>query len=119
MFADPQSVTINSVANPLPRVAVGNRTASYSKDDESVTLRISHAATSRGRTRRNVRLDVTKLAEDPFISGSSRLVSSSYQFTVDEPTDGAFSNADLLLNAKGLIGWLSDANVTKVLAGES
>lgn len=119
MFADPQSVTVDAVAQSLPRVSVGNHSASYTKDDETYTLTISHQPTKNGRTRRQVRLDRIKIAADPFVSGNSREVSTSTYLVVDEPSDGAFTNAELLAHAKGLIGWLSDANVTKVLAGES
>lgn len=119
MFSDPQSVTINAIANSLPRTSVGDRTASYTKDDETVVLTIGHTATNRGRVRRQVRLDVTKVAADPFVANQSREVSSSVYLVIDEPSDSAFSNTELLNNTKGLIGWLTDANVTKVIAGES
>jgi hypothetical protein len=38
---------------------------------------------------------------------------------IDEPQDSSFGNDELLLNVKALKDWLSDANITKVLAGES
>lgn len=119
MFADPQSVTINAIANSLPRVDVGDRTATYTKDDETVSLTIAHATTNRGRTRRQVRLDLTKIAADPFTAGHSTEENCSVYLVIDEPEDSAFSNTELLNNTKGLIGWLTDANVTKVIAGES
>ncbi len=59
------------------------------------------------------------IAPDPFVAGNNREIQESIYLVIDEPTDGSFSNATSLLNAKGLVGWLSDANVTKVLAGES
>lgn len=119
MFSDPQTVTINTVANTLPRVSVGDRRASYVKDDETVTLSIAHAATNKGRVRRQVRLDLKKMASDPFIAGNQREVSCSIYLVIDEPDDAVFTNTELLNNSKGLLGWLSDANVTKVIAGES
>jgi len=119
MFSDPQSVTINSVAQSLPRTSVGDRSAVYTKDDETVMLTISHTTTSRGRVRRMVRLDVSKVASDPFVANQSRKVSSSAYLVIDEPVDGAYTNAELLLNGKALVAWLSDANLTKVIAGES
>jgi len=119
MFNDPQSVTINAVANSLPRVSVGDHTASYTKDDETVTMTVTHQTTKSGRVRRTVRLDVNKIATDPFVPSTSRKVSSTVYFTLDEPKDGSFSNAEDLSNAKGLVGWLTDANLTKLIAGES
>jgi len=119
MFSDPQSVTINTVANSLPRVSVGDRTATYTKDDETVSLSVAHTSTKSGRTRRQVRLDIKKIAADPFVANQSREVSCSCYLVIDEPSDAVFTNTELLNNTKGLIGWLSDANVTKVIAGES
>lgn len=119
MFVDPQSVTINSVANTLPRVAVGDHQASYTKDDETLTLTISHLESRNGRVRRMARLDFSKIASDPFITGTNREVSGTTYLVIDEPSDGAFTNSELLTNVKGLLSWLSDANVTKLLAGES
>lgn len=119
MFADPQSITINAVANSLPRIAVGNQKAVYSNDTDTLSLTISHVTTSRGRTRRMARVDQSKISADPFTPSQNREVSGSVYLVVDEPADGAFSNADLLALVKGLTGWLNDANVSKVLAGES
>lgn len=119
MFTDPLSVTISAVAQSLPRTSVGDHTASYTKDDETVALAISHMTSNRGRVRRMVRLDVNKITADPFVANTSRRVSSSCYVVIDEPKDGTFTNAELLANAKGLVGFLSDANLTKVIAGES
>lgn len=119
MFTDPQTVTIDSVAVSLPRTNVGNHSATYTKDDETLTFSVNHQPTKNGRVRRQVRLDVSKIAADPFVAGQNRQVSSTMYIVVDEPADSSFSNAELLSNVKGLIGWCSDANVTKVLAGES
>lgn len=119
MFSDPQSVTISSVAQSLPRVSEGDRTATYTKDDESVSLTIGHASTNRGRVRHSVRVDFQKVTPDPFVTTTNRKVSCSAYLVIDEPDDGTYSNAELLANTKGLLGWLSDANVTKVIANES
>jgi len=119
VFADPQSVTVNAVAQSLPRVDEGDESATYQKDDETYGLLISHTTTKNGRRRHQVRLDNNKIATDPFTPANSRKVSLSGYFVIDEPEDGAYSNAEILLHMKGLIAWSSDANVTKVIAGES
>lgn len=119
MFNDPQSVTINAVAQSLPRVSTGDHVASYTKDDETVGMTISHVTSNRGRVRRLVRLDVNKIASDPFVANQSRKVSSSVYVVIDEPKDGSYTNAELLQNAKALVGWMTDANLAKVIAGES
>lgn len=119
MFADPQSITIDATPVSLPRTSVGDHSASYTKDDETLTLKVNHQATKNGRVRRQVRLDVSKISADPFIAGQNREVAATAYLVVDEPTDGAFTNAELLSHVKGLLGWCTDANVNKVLAGES
>lgn len=119
MFTDPQSVTYNAVAQSLPRTESGGTAASYTKDDGSFQLQVSHQATKNGRLRHLVRLDQSKVASDPFVLGISREAGASVQFVIDEPDKGQYTNAELLLLCKAAIGWMSDANVTKVLAGES
>lgn len=119
LFADPQSVTIDTVAKSLPRTSVGDRVAVYTKDDELLRLTISHQSTNKGRTMRMARLDVIKISADPFLPAQNREVTETIHIVINEPSDGAFTNAEGLSNAKGLLDWLSDANVAKVLAGES
>lgn len=118
MFTDPQSVTYNAVAQSLPRTESSGTTSTYSKDDETFTLQVSHQTTKSGRLRHLVRLDQTKVAEDPFVANVSREAGASIQFVIDEPDGGQYTNAELLLLAKAGIGWMTDANVTKVLANE-
>jgi len=119
MFSDPQSVTISSVAQSLPRVSTDGQSSVYSKDDETVRFSVSHLATNRGRIRRAARMDISKIASDPFVANQSRKVNSAYYIVIDEPADGVFTNAELLANMKGLVGWTTDANLTKLIAGES
>lgn len=119
MFTDPQSVTINAVPNTLPRTEQEGQSAAYTKDDGTLTLTVSHQETKNGRLRHAVKLDQSKIAADPFVAGNSRLSGAAITFVIDEPNAGQFSNADLLLLAKGLIAWGTDANLTKVIAGES
>lgn len=118
MFTDPQTITVNAEAKSLPRTESEGTRSSYSKDDGTLTLSVSHLETKNSRIRRQVRLDFNKIADDPYVAGNSRMQSGSIYFVVDEPDAGQFTNAELLLNAKALIAWMTDANVTKVLAGE-
>jgi hypothetical protein len=116
-FSDPQSVTINAVANSLPRVEVSGESSSYKKDDETLQLTISH--TEKNRVRRMVRLDFNKIATDPFNASQSNMITGSCYLVIDEPAGARFSNTELLNYVKGLVGWATDANLTKVIAGES
>jgi len=117
-FADPQSVTINAVANSLPRISSGVNTGAFQKDDATLKLSVSHNYAS--RTRRQVRLDQNKIAPDVFTSENMRQSMSVY-LVVDQPQNG-YTNAELKLIVDGFLAYLSassGANITKLLGGEN
>lgn len=119
MLADPQSVTINAVANSLPAVARGINTSTYQKDDENVKLMVAHSTGKRNRS--TVRLDFRKVAADPLISAQNIEYSMSAYLVVDRPKTG-FTLIEAKQIVDGLTAWLtasSGANTTKVLGGES
>lgn len=118
-FSDPQSVTINAVANSLPNVSRGTFTGKYRKDDGNVTLTIAHSEGKRNR--RSVRLDFSKIAADPLISSTNIKYSMSAYLVVDTPTYGfTIAEAKQIVDALTLyLTASSGANVTKVLGGES
>jgi hypothetical protein len=118
-FADPQSVTINAVAQSLPRTSVGVNSGVYTKDDGNVKLSISHSYAK--RTRRTARLDFRKIAADPLISAQSVLYSMSAYLVVDVPITG-FTVAEQKQIVDALTLYLtasSGAKVTQLLGGEA
>lgn len=119
MLADPQSVTINSVANSLPAVSRGVDQSRYQKDDGLVSLQISH--TYAKRTRRVVRLDHSKIAADPLVSSQNIKYSMSAYLVIDVPVTG-YTVAEAKQIVDALTAYLtasSGAKVTSVLGGES
>lgn len=119
MLADPQSVTINAVAQSLPAIARGTNSSTYQKDDGNVKLSITHSYNK--RTRRSVRLDFQKIAADPLISAQSILYSMSAYLVIDTPKTG-FTVAEAKQIVDALTAYLtasSGAKVTAVLGGES
>jgi len=119
MLADPQSVTINAVANSLPAVARGVNSSNYQKDDGLVKLAISHQYGK--RTRRTVRLDHAKIAADPLISSQNIRYSMSCYLVIDTPITG-YTVAEAKQIVDALTAYLtatSGAKVTSVLGGES
>lgn len=116
MYADPQSVTINTVPVSLPRVLVGNQEATYRSADETVQVRISHQNT-KGRKRRMVRLDQTVVAADPLTAENFSQKAGIY-LVVDEP-DFGFTDAQLGYLVTALKDFLSAGAITKLLGGES
>jgi hypothetical protein len=118
-FADPQSVTINAVANSLPRVASGVNTGSFQKDDTTVALSVSHQYGT--RTRRQLRLDHKKIAPDVLLSGVNTQVSMSAYLVVDVPKVG-YTIAEQKQIIDALTAYLtasSGARVTQLLGGEN
>lgn len=118
-FSDPQSVTINTVANSLPRVSTSGDKSSYSKDDGSLKLSISHSYGKRNR--RTIRVDSQKLVTDPLIPANSVQASMSTYIVVDVPKTG-YTIAEQKQIVDGLTAYLTastGANVTKLLGGEN
>lgn len=85
-LADPQSITINTVANSLPRTSVGPNSGTYTKDDGTVKLTVSHIYGK--RVRRSIRVDHKKVAPDPLISSQNIMHSMSANLVIDVPITG-------------------------------
>jgi len=118
-YADPQSVTINGVANSLPRVSSGDGKGTFRKDDTTVSLEVSH--TYGKRTRRSIRLTQNKVVTDPLISTVNVPVSATVTLVVDEPTMG-FTIAEKGYLVAALAAYLTastNAKTTQLLGGES
>jgi len=118
-FADPQSVTINLVAQTLPRTSSGVNTGSFTKDDGNVKLEVSHQYGKRNR--RAIKLTHRKIAADPLISSQSILYSMSTTLVVDTPVTGyTVTEAKQIVDA--LTAYLTastGARVTQLLGGEN
>jgi hypothetical protein len=119
LFSDPQTITINSIANTLPRVSVDGSNALYSKDDGNVKLSVRHSAGK--RTRRTARVEYRKVAPDPLFPAQNTPYTMACHVVVDVPAVG-FTVTEQKQIVDALVAWLSastGANVTKLLGGES
>lgn len=114
-FADPQTVTVATVAQTLPEVGSKNGGA-YRKSDGTLTLKILHQEGKRNR--RTVRLDFEKVAADPYDNDRNRNYSGSAYIVMDTPVVG-FTNQEIADFVGGLTGWLTEPTVLKVLGGET
>jgi len=120
MFADPQSVTINAVANSLPRTSSGTNSGAFTKDDGLVGLQVSHQKTGK-KTRHLIRLNHAKIAADPLLAGVNVKAQMAAYLVVEVPETG-YTVTEAKQVADGLTAFLtasSGANVTKLLGGES
>lgn len=121
-FADPQSVTINAVAQSLPRTGLTSEVGTFEKDDSSVSLVISKALGR--RYRQSIRLNHRKVVPDSLYPDTNKDVSMSVTLVVDSPT--ASSGAGYTIAEKkqivdALTAYLtasSGAKVTQLLGGE-
>jgi len=118
-FADPQTVTINAVANTLPRTGFNPASGIFTKDDGNVKLSVSNQYAAK-RTRRSCRLDFRKIAADPLVSAQNILYSMSAYLVVDIPVTG-FTVVEQKQIVDALTLYLtatSGARVTQLLGGE-
>lgn len=112
-LATPQSVTINAVATDLHRIEEDKTSSLYQSNDATLALRVSHQ-TSKGRSRRMVRLDQTVIAADPLTAENSFQKAGVY-VVIDEPEYG-FTDTQLGYIVDGVKAWLSVANIAAVCA---
>jgi len=118
-LSDPQTIKIGSVETEMPRINTGNFSSTYSSADGTIKLSLSTARSKRNR--QVVRIDVSKITADPFITDQNVEVSSSFQFVVDRPLAG-YTNAEAVEIAEGFVKLISASSysvLTKLLGGES
>ncbi len=115
MLADPQSVTVNAVAQSLPAISREDLSSVYRTADGVYTLSIAN--TEGKRNRRVVRLNHRKIAADPLTADNVEYTFSTY-LVIDSPPVG-YTITEMKDMILGLTGWLTSTNVTKVLGGES
>jgi len=118
-LADPQSLTINTVATSFPRTSQGNGSGSFRTADGVYQVDVNHIYGKRNRTQ--FRLTQTKTASDVLVPATNVIASASVIVTVDAPKFG-FTNTELKYLADATSAFLaasSGAVVTKLLGGES
>lgn len=119
-FSDPQTVTINAVAQTLPRISSGVNAGSFQKDDATVKLTVSHQY-AKSRARRMLRIDHSKIAADPLAAGINVKASASCWMVVDVPETGyTVTEQKQIVDAfTAYLTASSGANVTRLLGNES
>ncbi len=118
-FADPQSVTINAVAIPMPRTSSGVNTGTFTAADGNTQLVVQHAYGK--RIRRAIKQTSSKVAPDPLIVTTNVKSSASVSLVVDMPPAG-FTNTELKQQIDGFIAMLSassGAKISQLLGGEN
>jgi len=119
MLADPQSVTVNSVAISLPTITRGTNLSVYQSSDGNNKLSLSH--TYGKRIRRVCRWDFRKLAANQFDTTINQYYSGAFYLVCDQPLAG-YTAAELKLQSDGWLAYLaasSYAKITNFLGGET
>lgn len=116
MFTDPQVVTVNAVAQSMPRITVAGLSAVYQKSDESYKLTISHQKSNK-RIRSMARIDQRAIVADPLTSENDYETLSFY-VVCDRPEVG-FSQTQLEQLIAGLKTWLDNTAIGRLYGQES
>lgn len=119
-FSDPQSITVKTVAKPLPRISTGVNSSVYTSPDGAIKFTIAHQY-GKTRTRRSVRIDFAKISTDPYLTNVNTKYGMSTYVVTDVPLTG-FSVQEQTDNLLALADWLKDlaaANTSKYLGGEN
>jgi len=114
-FADPQ--TLGSTT--LPRTGFGPSSGTFKSSDGTKSLTISH---SYGKRNRHIyRVDVSKIAADPFVAGQNNTVSMSAYVLIDTPKQG-YTAAEQVTVVNELLTALTagtNARFTQFVGGEN
>lgn len=122
-FASPQVPTVLTVAETLPRVGTREYGATYTNDDNTVSLRANHvpAKSNSGQTKRTLELSYTKVAANPLLDGVNETKTFRFFLNAVEPAQG-FSIADkkdISQALMTLVNASSGALLVQWLGGES
>lgn len=114
-YADPQTITIDSVPFTLNRIESVGKKSIYATTDETLKLTVSHQE-SKTRTRRMVRVDKRVVAADP-LSSLNEYKDCGVYLVIDEPEYG-FTDDQIDDIVAGFKTWLSSANVLALLGSQ-
>ena len=104
-----------------PRVSAGDFKSVYETSDGLNKLTLSTTTSNSSRRRHLVRIDVEKVATNPFEEARKEPVSMSVYLVVDRPSTG-YSVTEAKKLVEGLVGLISASTYTvteKLLGGES
>lgn len=118
-LSDPQSITVNAVAQSMARTGASLYAGSFQHADSTYFLDITHQI---GRRNRHiVRFTGVKTTADPTTPSNNTVVSMTASLTIDMPKQG-YTAAEGKLHVDGLVAWLaasSGAVITKLIGNES
>lgn len=118
-YADPQTVTVSTVAKTLARTGSGLTSGVFQSADGMYRLDVTHELGK--RQRHTVRLTETKISADAFVPTNNTRSSTSAYFVVNMPNVG-YTAAEAKAIGDALTAVLaasSGAFIAKLIGGES
>jgi hypothetical protein len=118
LFSDPQTVTIDAVAQVMARTGSSETGGRFSTSDRTHKMDINHQ--NGRRVRHQIKITKDSLVANPLISGQNVSQSLSVYLVVDHPV--GYDSATAKKVVDGLLAHLSassGAKVTQLLGGES
>jgi len=116
MFADPQVVTVNAVAQSMPKVSTTGLSSTYAKADGTFKFTISHSE-SKDRIRSMARIDQRAVVADP-LTAVNDYETLSFYFVIDRPLYG-FTQTQVDQLIAGVKTWLDTTASGKMFGRES
>lgn len=120
MFADPQTLTVNSVAKSMPAISRNGTSSIYQTADGVYRMRISHDIQAK-KERHLVEVIRQEIAADPY-SELQLDAQLKVQLVIDNPTRSLISDTEIVYVVNAFAAWMtasSSAAITKVLGNES
>lgn len=118
-YVDPQTITVNAVAQTLARTSSGVGTGTFRTNDGNFELQVAHRTGRRGQ--HTIALKQRKIAADPLASANNVEYTMTARVTFDVPLVG-YTVAEQKLLWDGFATWLaasSGSKVTQLLGGEN
>lgn len=122
-LTDPQKFKeVSKTEVTAPRVSSGDFKSIYETSDGLNVLTVSTQENGSNRKRHLIRIDVSKLANNPLEETKKQTFSMSSYLVVDRPAVAGYTVAEAKALVEGLVGLLSASTysiVEKALGGES
>lgn len=118
MFADPQSITFNSVAKSLVAIGRGETQSTYKLKSTDAEYLLTLAHQFKARNRVIARLQRTAVVADIISPSDNIVASATVTLTIDFPNNG-FSLAEVQDLGTALVDWATEANLLKLVGGET
>jgi len=116
MLADPQTFNVGGNSTNFVKTLAGPTSSVFHNETLGMDLTVKQNA-SASRFRREIRLSKSKIAADP-ISGANKLQGVSVYVVIDEPRNGVFTDAEILVLTDAMYNYLGLGNVDNILQGE-